>query len=185
MQSKWFGMRRRTFLSAALAGAAGGTAIVWRAGKTGSGWRFFTSEEARTLEAICGQIIPADGDPGAKEVGVANYIDIQLTKHFKKYRQLYRQGIADVEAASHRAFGKPFADLPSAQQVAVLEDIEKHSSAFFNLILAHTIQGFYGDPRHGGNRDMASWRMLGLPCPPVRGRMHYGGEPSGGEPKAG
>src|SRR5208283_1623912 len=185
MQSKWFGMRRRTFLSAALAGAAGGTAIVWRAGKTGSGWRFFTSEEARTLEAICGQIIPADGDPGAKEVGVANYIDIQLTKHFKKYRQLYRQGIADVEAASHRAFGRPFADLPSAQQVPVLEDIEKHSSAFFNLILAHTIQGFYSDPRHGGNRDMASWRMLGLPCPPVRGRMHYGGEPSGGEPKAG
>src|SRR5208283_496732 len=128
MQSKWFGMRRRTFLSAALAGAAGGTAIVWRAGKTGSGWRFFTSAEARTVEAICGQLIPADGDPGAKEVGVANYIDIQLTKHFKKHQQLYRRGIAELEEASLKAFGKLFADLPGEQQVAVLEDIEKHSS---------------------------------------------------------
>ncbi len=180
MQGSWFGMRRRTFLGAALAGGAGGTAIVWGTGRNGSDWRFFTSEEARTVEAICGQIIPADGDPGAKEVGVANYIDIQLTKHFKKYRQLYRHGIADVEAASHRTFDKPFADLPSPQQIAVLEDIEKHSSAFFNLILAHTIQGFYGDPRHGGNRDMASWRMLGLPCPPVRGRMHYRATPKEG-----
>jgi gluconate 2-dehydrogenase gamma chain len=180
MQGTWFGMRRRTFLGAAAAAAAGGTAIVWRAGKNGSDWRFFTSEEARTVEATCGQLIPADGDPGAKEAGVANYIDIQLTKHFKKYRQLYRRGIADVEAASQRAFGKSFADLASAQQIAVLEDIEKHSGAFFNLILAHTIQGFYGDPRHGGNRDMASWRMLGLPCPPVRGRMHYPAEPKVG-----
>ncbi len=173
-------MRRRTFLGAAAAAAAGGTAIMWRAAKNGSAWRFFTSDEARTVEAICGQIIPADGDPGAKEAGVANYIDIQLTKHFKKYRQVYRRGIADVEVASQRAFGKPFADLPSTQQIAVLEGIEKHSSAFFNLILAHTIQGFYGDPRHGGNRDMASWRMLGLPCPPVRGRMHYPVEPKVG-----
>jgi gluconate 2-dehydrogenase gamma chain len=180
MPGNWFGMRRRTFLGAAAAAAAGGTAIVWRAGKAGSAWRFFTSDEARTVEAICGQIIPADSDPGAKEAGVANYIDIQLTKHFKRHRQTYRRGIADVEVASQKAFGKPFADLPSAQQIAVLEDIEKHSSAFFNLILAHTIQGFYGDPRHGGNRDMASWRMLGLPCPPVRGRMHYPVEPKVG-----
>jgi len=180
MQGKWLRIRRRTFLGAALAGAAGGTAIVFGAGKTASGWRFFTSDEARTVEAICEQIIPADSAPGAKEAGVVNYIDIQLTKHFKKHRQLYRRGIADVDDASQKAFGKPFADLPSAQQIAVLQDIEKHSSAFFNLILAHTIQGFYGDPRHGGNRDMASWRMLGLPCPPVRGRMHYPGEPKVG-----
>ena len=86
----------------------------------------------------------------------------------------------NVEEASHKAFGKLFADLPGEQQVAVLEDIEKHSSTFFNLILAHTAQGFYGDPRHGGNRNMASWKMLGLPFPPVRGRMHYDDRPKVG-----
>jgi hypothetical protein len=29
---------------------------------------------------------------------------------------------------------------------------------------------YYGDPRHGGNRDYASWRMLRVPVAPVRGR---------------
>jgi gluconate 2-dehydrogenase gamma chain len=35
------------------------------------------------------------------------------------------------------------------------------------------MQGFYGDPRHGGNRDRVSWKMLGVPYPPVRGRLRY------------
>ena len=38
------------------------------------------------------------------------------------------------------------------------------------LFMWITRQGFYGDPRHGGNRDAASWKMLALPFPPVRGR---------------
>jgi len=37
-------------------------------------------------------------------------------------------------------------------------------------LVDHTIQGFYGGPRHGGNRDAVSWRMLGLPTAPVRSR---------------
>jgi gluconate 2-dehydrogenase gamma chain len=37
-------------------------------------------------------------------------------------------------------------------------------------VVSHTMQGFYGDPRHGGNRNWASWRMLGVPITPVRGR---------------
>ena len=47
------------------------------------------------------------------------------------------------------------------------------SEDFFPLILSHTMQGFYGDPRHGGNRGRVSWKMLGLPYPPIRGRLHY------------
>ncbi len=41
------------------------------------------------------------------------------------------------------------------------------------MVLAHTMQGFYGSPRHGGNRDYASWRMLRVPASPVRGRIQY------------
>ncbi len=175
MRSQWLKMRRRTFLGAALAGAAaGGSALVYGFSRNSSPWRFFTAEEGSAVEATCEQIIPADRDPGAREAGVANYIDIQLTRHFRKQQRLYRRGIALVQEASRRTYGKPFPDLAYAQQTAVLKEIEKSSGAFFNLILAHTFQGFYGDPRHGGNRNMASWKMVGLPCPPVRGRMHYG-----------
>jgi len=35
------------------------------------------------------------------------------------------------------------------------------------------MQGYYGSPRHGGNRDAISWRMLGLDEPPLRGRAQY------------
>ena len=41
------------------------------------------------------------------------------------------------------------------------------------MVVAHTMQGFYGSPRHGGNREAMSWRMLGVPDPPVRGRAPY------------
>ena len=34
---------------------------------------------------------------------------------------------------------------------------------FFNLLLATTMQGFFGDPIYGGNRDKAAWKMIGFP----------------------
>lgn len=43
----------------------------------------------------------------------------------------------------------------------------------FELVLAHAMQGFYGNPRHGGNAGHASWKMIGVPPMPVRGREHY------------
>ena len=47
------------------------------------------------------------------------------------------------------------------------------TTPFFAMIVDHTMQGFYGSPRHGGNRDGVSYRMLGMPNPPLRGRQHY------------
>ena len=72
-------------------------------------------------------------------------------------------------------------ELSADQQVAALGDAERNSKEFFELILAHCRQGFYGDPRHGGNRNMVSWKMLRLPFPQVRGRMHYDDRRTRGE----
>ena len=44
---------------------------------------------------------------------------------------------------------------------------------FFNLVIRHSMQGFYGAPRHGGNRNYMSYRMMGLDFPLVVGRNHY------------
>jgi gluconate 2-dehydrogenase gamma chain len=74
-------------------------------------------------------------------------------------------------------------DLPLDAQTALLKDAEKGDvekadwgeldpARFFRLLRDHTMMGFYGDPRHGGNRDRVSWRMLGVPDPPIRGRLH-------------
>jgi gluconate 2-dehydrogenase gamma chain len=44
------------------------------------------------------------------------------------------------------------------------------ANGFFSMIVQHTMQGFYGSPRHGGNKDYASYKMLGLEYPRVMGR---------------
>ena len=41
------------------------------------------------------------------------------------------------------------------------------------MIRDHTMQGFYGSPRHGGNKGYASYKMLGLEYPRVIGQNRY------------
>ena len=177
MRSESLRIRRRVFLGAGLSAAVVGSTAG--CGSNKGQWRFFTEPEAGIVDAICARLIPADRDPGAHEAAAVRYIDIQLTRTFKKHRATYRAGLAAVDAASRAKAGKAFIDLPSAVQVEVLNTIEENSPVFFDLILTHTRQGFYGDPRHGGNRDMVSWKMLGLASPPIRGRERYD------EPKVG
>jgi gluconate 2-dehydrogenase gamma chain len=37
------------------------------------------------------------------------------------------------------------------------------AQAFFNLLLSHTIAGFFADPVYSGNRDMVGWKLIGFP----------------------
>jgi len=85
-------VHRRTLLGASLCAVPAAT-LSCRGNKAGGAWRFFTEDEARTVEAITAQLIPADTDPGAKEAGVVCYIDIQLSTRFKKHRKAYREGL--------------------------------------------------------------------------------------------
>jgi len=167
-------MRRRTWLGLGLSAAAVSAISCNRSGASSS-WTALTDSEARTLEAACAQLIPADQDPGAKEAGVVVYIDTQLSRSFRRHRKAYRQGLAGIDTASVARFGKSFPDLTGTQQVEILNSVEEKDRQFFDLLLSHARQGFYGDPRHGGNRNMASWKMVGLSFPPVRGREHYQG----------
>jgi len=174
-------LNRRAFLQAALAAAAAaGTGVACT--RNGSPWRFFSVDEARTLASMVDQIIPPDQDEGAVWAGVVNYIDRQLCGPYANLQTLYRQGLAAVDATSQSVYGRVFADLESAQQIELLHRFEsgrsqdpagKSTSAnrFFVYVVDHAMQGFYGDPRHGGNREGVSWKMLNLPYPPIRGRV--------------
>jgi len=162
--------KRRRFLSAGVSSAA---ATFSGCRRNQNRWRFFTLEEAFLVEQICQQLIPADQDAGGREAGVVNYIDRQLAGFHSRQQNLYRRGLVRVDEIARAMFQDRFTSLASERQVAVLEEAETKETAFFNAILAHAMQGFYGDPRHGGNRDYASWRMLGVPPRPVRGRQQY------------
>ncbi len=173
-------LNRRAFLQAAAAAAA--AAGVTGCSRNRTPWRFFSVEEARALAAMADQIIPPDQDPGASWAGVVNYIDRQLCGPYKNLQSTYRLGLAGIDQSSRTLHGKLFADLDSARQIELLQQLENgkaqgpiwkqiSSSEFFSTVVDHTMQGFYGDPRHGGNREGVSWKMLDLPYPPIRGRL--------------
>jgi gluconate 2-dehydrogenase gamma chain len=158
-------MNRRSFVAA----SAVGTAASCRRSPP-SVWRTLTDSEARTLSVLCAEIIPADDYPSGAQAGAVQFLDIQLTKHYRKHRDTYRQGVARAESISIGRFGQPPGELASAQRLLLAEEVERSEPAFFAMLVAHTMQSFYGSPRHGGNRDAVSWRMLGVPPVQVRGR---------------
>ena len=175
-----YAVGRRGFLKT---GAVAAAATAVACGKPSSRWRALTEDEATTLAAACDQIVPPDQDPGASQAGVVAFVDRQLATRQKKERARWRAGLNGLDATARRRHGKPFAELPFEAQTAVLQDVEKGAvemadwtsaepAAFFALLRDHTMMGYYGDPRHGGNKERASWRMLGVGDPPIRGRLH-------------
>jgi len=165
----------------AAAGAAGAMASCSR---TPARWRSLTQAEAELVDLISEQIIPSDEDPGARWAGVVNFIDRQLAGPYKRYLPDYQSGLVGVQETSREIFGRSFADLEWKEQTAVLEALEsgkakgrtwqtRSSSRFFDLVCDHCMQGFYGSPRHGGNRDYVSFRIIGLDYPQRIGQNRY------------
>ena len=174
---------RRTFVTAAGA-AVGGMMLVPGCTPAVGRWRFFTDAEEIVVDAIAEQVIPADQDGGARDAGVVQYIDRQLASVLRRHQETYRKGIAGIQETSRIMFEGTFETLPWPQQTAVLTALENGEAqgstwqtvsarGFFDLIRDHTMQGFYGSPRHGGNRDFVSFRMIGLDYPRIVGQNRY------------
>lgn len=134
------------------------------------------------VAAIADQIIPPDDDPGGKDADVARFIEQQLRGPYERFASTYRDGLRKLDETSARLAGRSFVDLPFDRQTRVLAAIEadrvpsgiwraREAPGFFHLITDHCLQGFYGSPRHGGNRDGVSWRMLHLDYPQIAGRV--------------
>lgn len=164
-------LTRRHFMAG---GAVAGAALA--AGCKGRGpsdWDFLSDDQAMTLTVLCDQIIPADDFASASEAGVVTYIDRQLMRHYRRHRAAYEAGLQEADRVSKGRCGAALAEAPAKMQLEIATAVEKQQAEFFELLRKHTMEGYYGSPRHGGNRDAVSWRMLGLAEPPVRGRAHY------------
>jgi gluconate 2-dehydrogenase gamma chain len=168
---------------------SGGTAAVLISFNTAcrnkiSRWRYLNEEEITLLDAIVEQIIPTDDFPGGKWANVSNFIDRQLSTYYIKHQLEYREGLAAFEKTVIQMKGKRFEELLFDEQTAILEKMEagefsgdywmdNPSAGFFNMVRQHSLQGFYGSPLHGGNREYISYRMLGLDYPNVIGQNRY------------
>lgn len=97
----------------------------------------------------------------------------------------YRLGLQALNDHCRRAFNLPFAALAAEQQDDVLAGIDGgaivlalkpgfSTREFFELVLQNTMEGFFADPLYGGNKGMASWKMIGFPGARYDYRDHVG-----------
>jgi len=113
--------------------------------------QFFTATEYATLECLTAIIIPSDGSPGAREAGVAEFIDFMVA-HEPAVQYDFRTGLTWLDAHAQRLHGKAFRELEAEQQSSVLKPLaysaqqrpgEEDGRTFFQLARRYTVMGFY------------------------------------------
>ena len=160
---------RRALLEAGLGIAAALT--LWRSAavhaaatdaQRSTEWRFFNAREAGTVDAIVAQIIPTDTTPGAREMGVARFIDHGLADFLAPLAGAFRAGLADFETQyrSRNPHSQEFASLPSVRQIEWLQQVDH--TPFFETLQQLTVLGALAMPQYGGNRDGLGWQLIGF-----------------------
>lgn len=142
--------------------------------------QFFTRHEARTIEAAMARIFPDDDlGPGAVEAGAVYYVDRALAGAEQNNQGRYRAGVRSLDVLAGARFGTAFADCDPMQQDELIGHLAAQAApdtevapgeaptglAFFEILRAHTLEGMFSDPVHGGNRNLSGWKLLGYPGP--------------------
>lgn len=152
-------MNRRDALKAIglLLGAAATPAVYYavRSGyeppAPGTPLRTLTSGQQELVATLAEHILPATDTPGARAAGVDSFIDGMLTDIFTPAeRERFLAGLAEVEVRSRAAQGASFLESTPAQQVAVLEALEREAREagegprpFFSWLKELTLVGYY------------------------------------------
>jgi len=140
-------------------------------------YRFFSIDEARTMEAICARILPQDDRPPAERVPLAPWIDERLYdgagdgyryEDMPGDREAYRLALRGCDESANQLHGQAFAVLgPAAQdevlgRVAVGEapgDAWAHLPAirFFKELVGEIVATYYAHP--------TAWAEIGFSGP--------------------
>ena len=180
MRRNWE-VSRRQFISLVGAAGASGSAVtlncmaaVRPAAAPAPSMRVLNYRQAATLGAIAEQIVPADSGPGARQTGAVNYIDSVLSGYQREKSPLYAAGLQGADETSQLTFGRDFVDLDFDRQTGILKEMENGSAQgeiwktvlsqeFFAMVWNHTLEAFYGPSDQGGDKNYASWKMMGFP----------------------
>ena len=112
---------------------------------------FFTAPEYAIIETLTDLIIPSDATPGAKEAGVAEFIDFMVASD-PSVQYIFRTGLTWLDAYSEQSTGKKFMDLAASQRTSLLEPLgfkdksqpgQEAGRHFFGIVREYTVTGFY------------------------------------------
>ncbi len=129
--------------------------------------------QLRILAAFADRIIPKDElGPSASESDVPIYINRALGDYLAQEKTAFIEGLEATDAFARRSQDRPFIDLTAEQQDLVLTAMENGSAggfpnarAFFNRARRLSMEGMFGDPYYGGNKNFAGWDLIRYPGP--------------------
>ncbi len=137
-----------------------------------------TELQRQTLAAVVARILPSGstlgaGEAGAVEAGVAEACEKALSDRFlQPSRPYFEHGLDHLQAAARARYDLDFGACSPRRQDALLRALETDTDWRLRLFLPMSIrlalEGFLGDPVHGGNRGGVGWRFLGLDAGAVR-----------------
>jgi hypothetical protein len=124
------------------------------------------------LAAIAARLLPSDETgPGAADVGVDAFFARALDdQRLAAVHPLLKRGCAFLMKAARVEHDHAFVDLDAAAQDDLIRRLADgkmrpdgfSGPTFVRVALALTLEGFLGDPRHGGNKDAIGWRFVGF-----------------------
>ncbi|MEO0330543.1 MAG: gluconate 2-dehydrogenase subunit 3 family protein [Bacteroidota bacterium] len=112
---------------------------------------FLSEEQATVVSEVAERIIPATDTPGAKDVGVPEFIDLMMKDIFgEEDQQQFVAGITQLEEMSQSEYSDGFADLEPEQMDALLTKLEAEAQEnkqegvkpFFRTMKELTLLGF-------------------------------------------
>ena len=130
-----------------------------------------TTKQIQILRAALDCLIPPDDFPGGWEAGVGDYLLQQFERDLHPLLEMYRAGLDALDQEAQARTGRPFNELTLEARTAILEQVEQGQviiawpigpTDFFRQLVDHSMEGYYGDPGNGGNRDMIAWKMIGF-----------------------
>ena len=126
--------------------------------------------QAQFIDAIAARIFPTTDTPGAVETGAVFYIDRSLAGPYAHCRTQYGRALRALDKDARERFGTAFVKLSGERQDSILVDLEAGNIAallngaeFFELLRAHILEGVFGEPSYGGNKEMIGWKLVGFP----------------------
>jgi hypothetical protein len=142
--------RREVLKSMALAFGGTLTLPAWA-----SGWNTASLEKTALLSVdqnlllaeVVETFIPTTDTPGAKEIGVQNFVSKMIADCYEKSAQeTLTRGLDAIDSVAKQTFGKSFADCNKKQKQNLLEGAglsdDQIKKDFYSLVKGLTIQGY-------------------------------------------
>lgn len=160
-------------------------------------YEFFSSEQAKTAAVLTDRLLPSGEDrQSGSELGVVRYIDRALRRepfyetahNDQRFQDAYTSGFEQLDATAEELFDTPARNLTDEQLDELItavfdrsapgwEDIPTANAvsmtipedAFLTIFRDHAVEGYYAQPKYGGNVELDGWKQAGYFGPFLEG----------------